>query len=298
MDIEPKDWHRRSLSLVALGREEAAVARYLGGRLPHASIHVHALVPEGDGPFAASAQGEIRFARIAEELERLFPLVRGLAVFAPLGVTVRAMAPLLRCKLSDPAVVGIDALGRHVVSLLSGHEGGANALSVLLAELLDAEPVITTTTEAVKRYIVGVGCRRGTTEGAIVESIEAALSQIDLTTKDVRWLVSAEVKREEPGLLLAAERLGLTLRWMSKERLRRWALTDNVLVRRAVGLPAVAEPAALLAGTRTQCLMSKSVFRPGVTIAIARENSPWSELDPEVAKTELIALNAPSSKPR
>ncbi|MGC4067751.1 MAG: cobalamin biosynthesis protein [Polyangiaceae bacterium] len=288
MGIAPKEWSTRSLALVALGREEAAVARYLHVRLAHASLHVHALVPEPEENLAC-ARGEVRFERIADEIAKLFSEVRGIAVFAPLGVTVRSLGPLLQSKLTDPAVVGVDAMARHVVSLLSGHEGGANALTMLLAELLDAEPVITTTTEAVKCHVVGVGCRRGTGALAIVDSVEEALSRVGLTTRDVRWLVSAEVKRDEPGLLAAAERLGLTLRWMSNERLRRWALTDSERVRQAVGLPAVAEPAALLAGTRTQCLMSRTVFRPGVTIAIARETLPWSGSAPVVGKTEHIA---------
>jgi cobalt-precorrin 5A hydrolase len=297
MGIEPREWYSRSVAFVALGREEATIARYLRGRLPHAGLHVHALVPAAEETFAEPARGETRFDRISEEIAKRFSEVRGIAVFAPLGVTVRSLAPVLHSKLTDPAVVGVDALGRHVVSLLSGHEGGANALALLLAELLDAEPVITTTTEAVKRHIVGVGCRRGTSADAIVDSVEEALARVALTVSDVRWLVSAEVKRDETGLLVAADRLGLTLRWMSNERLRRWALTDSERVRRAVGLPAVAEPAALLAGTRTQCLMSRTVFRPGVTIAIARESSPWSGWVPEAGTIGPIEPSAPSPKP-
>lgn len=61
-----------------------------------------------------------------------------------LGICVRAIAPCVVSKYVDPAVVNIDATGRYVVSVLSGHVGGANALTQRLANLLGAEAVVTT----------------------------------------------------------------------------------------------------------------------------------------------------------
>ncbi len=60
---------------------------------------------------------------------------------------MRVLAPLVNDKLSDPAVVVIDERARHVISLLSGHAGGANALTRYLAGMLDADPVFTTATD-------------------------------------------------------------------------------------------------------------------------------------------------------
>ena len=51
------------------------------------------------------------------------------------GIVVRTIAPLLTDKRTDPAVVVLDELGAHVVSLLSGHLGGANALAAEIARL-------------------------------------------------------------------------------------------------------------------------------------------------------------------
>lgn len=61
-----------------------------------------------------------------------------------MGICVRAIAPCVASKYADPAVVNIDATGRFVVSVLSGHVGGANELTRRLARILGAEAVVTT----------------------------------------------------------------------------------------------------------------------------------------------------------
>ena len=63
------------------------------------------------------------------------------------GIAVRAIAPSLWGKERDPAVLVLDQRGRYVVSLLSGHIGGGNALARRLAEVIGATPVITTATD-------------------------------------------------------------------------------------------------------------------------------------------------------
>ncbi len=63
------------------------------------------------------------------------------------GIAVRVIAPLLIHKNADPPVIVIDPAGRHVISLLSGHWGGGNALTRHLAGILSAHPVITTASD-------------------------------------------------------------------------------------------------------------------------------------------------------
>ncbi len=59
------------------------------------------------------------------------------------GAVVRLIAPLLQHKSLDPAVVVIDEAGKFVISLCSGHQGGADRLARLIAYLIDATPVLT-----------------------------------------------------------------------------------------------------------------------------------------------------------
>ena len=61
-----------------------------------------------------------------------------------MGICVRTIAPLVEDKHTDPAVVCIDSMGKNVISVLSGHVGGANELTLQVATILGASPIITT----------------------------------------------------------------------------------------------------------------------------------------------------------
>lgn len=61
-----------------------------------------------------------------------------------MGICVRAIAPCMKNKYTDPAVICVDSIGKHAISVLSGHIGGANELTNKVASILGAEPVVTT----------------------------------------------------------------------------------------------------------------------------------------------------------
>ncbi len=214
-----------------------------------------------------------RFQRIIDLTQEVFHRYDGLVYIAPAGLVVRAIAPCIGHKTVDPGVVVVDVGGRWAVSQLGGHEGGANQLAVAVANILGAEPVISTTTEAVKPLIVGVGCRRGTSAETIAAAVHEALAEAGEDLSGVRLLASADIKADEAGLIEAARQLNLPLRLIPSDEIRNCCrnFEHSSFVEAKVDLPAVAEPAALLAGRRTQLLLPKRILH-SVTVAIAREN--------------------------
>jgi len=253
------------LALISLSGAGARLARILGERLPGAEIFLHeAVAPE---------EGGKRFRRVLDLVAEIFDQTEGVVFIGPCGVAVRAVAPHVKSKLTDPPVVVVDAGGRYAISLLSGHEGGANDLAVTVGNILGAEPIVTTTTETMKTIIVGVGCRRGCAAATIVEAVTLALQEAGVELGQVRYIASADVKAGERGLIQASRDLGVPLRIIASDEIRASsrAFERSAFVEEKVKLPAVAEPAALLAGRRTLLILPKIIHK-GVTVAMAREN--------------------------
>lgn len=86
--------------------------------------------------------------------EEAFNTSDALVFVSSCGIAVRSISPYIRSKTTDPAVVVTDETGRFVISLLSGHIGGANALSERIAKAIGAVPVITTATDSNGRFSV------------------------------------------------------------------------------------------------------------------------------------------------
>lgn len=83
----------------------------------------------------------------SENVKAAFYSYDALVFFMATGLVVRTIAPFLQSKVTDPAVIVSDQNGKYVISLLSGHLGGANALACKIARVTGGEAVITTATD-------------------------------------------------------------------------------------------------------------------------------------------------------
>ncbi|MGW4869455.1 precorrin-3B C(17)-methyltransferase [Streptomyces chartreusis] len=256
---------------------------------------------------------------VGDAVRRAFAECEQLVCFLATGAVVRLIAPLLGDKTADPGVVCVDEGGRFAVSLVGGHGGGANELAREVGELLGAEPVVTTATDAVgvpgldtlglpvegdvagvsralldgepvalraevawplpplragaegaytirvtdrlvepcerevvlrpPSLVVGVGASRGAPADEVLGLVGSALRDAGLSPASLAELATVDAKADEPGLLEAAERLGVPLVTHSADELAVVEVpnpSDAPLA--AVGTPSVAEAAALVGG--------------------------------------------------
>ncbi|MER6184487.1 precorrin-3B C(17)-methyltransferase [Streptomyces sp. NPDC001652] len=256
---------------------------------------------------------------VGDAVRAAFAECEQLVCFLATGAVVRLVAPLLGDKSSDPGVVCVDEGGRFAVSLVGGHGGGANELAREVGELLGAEPVVTTATDAVglpgldtlgfpvegdvaavsralldgepvalkadftwplpalkvteegeyrvrltdrlvkatereavlrpPSLVVGVGASKGAPVDEVLGLIEGALRDAGLSAASVAELATVDAKSEEPGIVGAAQRLGVPLATYSAGELASVEVpnpSDAPLA--AVGTPSVAEAAALVRG--------------------------------------------------
>lgn len=102
------------------------------------------------------------------------------------GIAVRSIAPFLRDKTCDPAVLVIDDAGQHVIPILSGHIGGANVLALEIAAAIHATPVLTTATDVHGIFAVDEWARR---QGLRIENPHA-----------IRQISGALLRGESVGL--------------------------------------------------------------------------------------------------
>lgn len=279
---------------------------------------------------------------VSQAVPAAFAECEQLVCFLATGAVVRLLAPLLAGKAADPGVVCVDEGGRFAVSLLGGHGGGANALAREVGEVLGAEPVVTTATDAVglpgldtlglpyegavaavsralldgepvaleaevawplpplpvaprgsytirvtdrdvpagerevllrpPSLVVGVGASKGAPAEEVLGLVEEALREAGLSPRSVAELATVDAKAGEPGIVAAAERLGVPLVTYSAEQLAAVEVpnpSDAPLA--AVGTPSVAEAAALVRGGELLVPKKKSAARPAMaTCAVVR----------------------------
>lgn len=266
------------------------------------------------------------------------------------GIAVRAIAPHVKDKRTDPAVLVVDERGTFVIPLLSGHLGGANALADRLAAKIGATPVLTTATDVnglfavdvfaqtndlyiedmvalakavsaallagqpvgfrsdlpvtgdlprgltagdadlgiqvsagreapfprtlrliPRRYAVGLGCRRGKGEEELFAFLRENLDRCGVGLRELRALASIDLKKDEPGLVALAQKLGLPLLTYSAEALQEVSgdFTPSAFVQEVTGVDSVCERAAVLSSGGQ--LIVRKIARDGMTFALAQK---------------------------
>jgi cobalt-precorrin 5A hydrolase len=133
----------RGIAIIALTKKGVETACRINAALEKLEIKNSLFSPE------QCVQGwamplEMRLGKFVKEI---FGKVDAIVGVMATGIVVRAVAPCLKSKLSDPAVVCVDVSGRFAISLLSGHYGGANELTRIIAREIGAMPVITTASD-------------------------------------------------------------------------------------------------------------------------------------------------------
>ena len=103
------------------------------------------------------------FIKVKESVEEWaaarFEAHEAIIFVGAVGIAVRAIAPSVKDKLSDSPVIVIDDTGSYVIPILSGHVGGADKIAVTIAELIGAQPVITTSTDLHEAFSADVFAR-------------------------------------------------------------------------------------------------------------------------------------------
>ena len=140
------------IAIVAITRHGITLAGKVIAALPGAKL----FAPEKFRSEAESVSSHARCytGKTGDQIPELFAAFDGIIAIVSLGAVVRLIAPHLKSKETDPAVVVLDESGKFAIPVLSGHLGGANALAGHLATALGATPVLTTASDA--RETIGV----------------------------------------------------------------------------------------------------------------------------------------------
>jgi len=168
--------------LVAITKHGAHQVAQLAKKLPDADV----LVSEKFSATFAKTSNPTQFytGPFREQISALFQNYDQIVFFVSLGAVVRLIAPFLKSKDEDPSIIVVDDAGQFVIPVLSGHVGGANAHAEMIADLLQATPVLTTASDVGKTIPVDI---LGRELGWKVEA-----PKINITR------VSAHVVNEEP----------------------------------------------------------------------------------------------------
>lgn len=126
-------------AIISISKNGNQLALKLASIMPE--VHCYTLSKWQDDQFLAIN------GKLSDYCEVLFKKYDALIFIMASGIVVRSIAPWLKDKTTDPAIIVMDEKGMNVISLLSGHLGGANELCLQISETLNVHPVITTASD-------------------------------------------------------------------------------------------------------------------------------------------------------
>ncbi|BDC36054.1 MAG: cobalamin biosynthesis protein [Candidatus Methanoliparum thermophilum] len=188
---------------------------------------------------------------------------KGIVALMPTGIIIREIAPLLKNKWTDTPVIAVDKTMTYAIPLIGGHHG-ANDIAYILSKS-GLIPVITTSMEYSEGLSIGIGCDRGVNKEEILNALKKALDDINADLKDIRVIVTTDLKKNEEGLIDAVDEIKKPLIFLEKNKIEKMNVKESKA--RLIGLKSVADASALYFGK--ELIYPKKVYGR-VTIAIAR----------------------------
>ena len=169
---------RQGLAIVAFTREGCRLGKRLAESL--------------DGAFASGREPGFS---LSDWTRAQFETRAALLFVGAAGIAVRAVAPWISSKATDPAVLCVDEKGRFVISLLSGHLGGANALAERVAALTGGTAVVTTATDLNGRFAVDLWAKKqnlAVLQPERIKTVSARILEGESITVQCPWPIGGE----------------------------------------------------------------------------------------------------------
>jgi cobalt-precorrin 5A hydrolase len=270
------------VALVAVSETGAALSDRIASALTGLSVDAFVLAKY-------AKVGHESFENTAQLTASLWDTHRCIVFLCASGIAVRSIAPLVRSKFDDPAVLVTGDRGAFVISLLSGHEGGANEAAFEIAACIGSVPVITTASECSppvlpRNLYAGIGCKRGTDAAAIHDFVAKVFACHKLSPHRIRAICTIDINRDEKGLEEFSERIGAPLLFFDADSLnvlpgnfsgsdyvKDITGTDNVCERAAV--KGAAGMGTAIHGTANGRLIIKKTAENGITLAVFEKDA-------------------------
>ena len=226
-------------------------------------------VPESSD---ANEGEKIYSSRFKDWLSENFLKYEGFVCIMAAGIVVRSLSTMIPDKRTGPGVVVCDEFGRYAISLLGGHEGGANELAHRVANKTGCIPIITTGTESIKSYVLGIGCRKNVDYESLKGLVLEVLKTAKVSPEKIRIVTTIDLKEKEPSILALSEEFNWPLVIFSGNEINasKLQVLHSDFVKDNIGVPGVCEPTALMASHFGDLIVPKTTAN-GCAVALVKE---------------------------